>query len=207
LRLWEIKEELGLRADLIVRQGNDIGIYSQHHRHAGTPCAAPKFCARASVMGDRGFTLAELVMVLVLVGILAFFALPRLDFQSAFGERGFHDRLKAGLQFARKAAVAQRRYVCVSVTSGVGGKVTFTIDNSLPENASGCTAPLTLPAADTTSGCATSEICAGSSLSVSADNASFTFDPAGRMTAASKVTFTSTGQPPITVENETGYVH
>ncbi|MBI4293682.1 MAG: prepilin-type N-terminal cleavage/methylation domain-containing protein [Betaproteobacteria bacterium] len=158
---------------------------------------------------DRGFTLAELVMVLVLIGILAFFALPRLDFQSAFSERGFHDKLKAGLQFARKTAVAQRRYVCVGVAAN---EVTFTVDANVPESTAApfggtCpfAGPLALPSPDSGCGGAGNKICAPAGLTLTATAASFQFDARGASSSA--VTFSSTGQPDVKVESETGYVH
>lgn len=161
-------------------------------------------------MKSRGFTLVELVMTLIVIGIIAVTAMSRMDFTSGFSQRAYHDKLKAGLQFARKAAVASRRYVCVAVDpTGVGGKVSFKMENVAPESTAGnCSAGtgLNLPSPDSTSGCAANQICAGSSLSISADNPSFQFDAAGRLTAATKVTFT-TAYGFIYVEAETGYVH
>jgi MSHA pilin protein MshC len=161
-----------------------------------------------AIVKPLGFTLVELVMTLVIVAILSVFALSRLDFRTGFDERSLHDRLKAGLQFARKAAVASRRYVCVSVTNGNGGKVSFTLESAVPESTTGvCGISLTLPTPDTTSGCLTNQICAGSGLSLSADNVSFRFDAQGRLTAGSTVTLSTPGQPGIALEAETGYAH
>jgi len=172
--------------------------------------AVHRFCARRIASATQpGFTLVELVMTLILVSILAVFVVPRLDFKSGFDERAYHDKLKAGLQFARKAAVAQRRYVCVGVAANV---VTFTADAAVPENtatAFGGTCPfatsLALPAPDANCGGAANQICAPSGVTLAATAASFQFDARGGASAA--VTFTSTGQPDLKVEPETGYVH
>ena len=159
----------------------------------------------------QGFTLVELVMTLIIVAILAVFAVSRLDFKSTFDERSYHDRLKAGLQFARKAAVASRRYVCVGAAANV---VTFTIDANVPENTAtpfGGTCPfanpLLLPSPDNSCG-GPNKICVPpSGVTLTPSAASFQFDAKGASSAAAAVTFSSTGPFTITVEPETGYVH
>ena len=62
---------------------------------------------------QRGFTLIELIMVLVMLGVLAVFAAPRVFNRSDFDARGFHDATLAYLRYAQKTAIAQRRTVCV----------------------------------------------------------------------------------------------
>lgn len=68
-------------------------------------------------VGRRGFTLVELVMVLVVLGILAVFAAPRMFERSDFDARGLHDVTLSYLRYAQKTAIAQRRTVCVSFTT------------------------------------------------------------------------------------------
>lgn len=65
-------------------------------------------------MNTRGFTLVELVMTIALVGILAVVALPRMFNTSAFEGQGFFDQTVSVLHYAQKAAIAQRRTVCVA---------------------------------------------------------------------------------------------
>ncbi|MDO8261656.1 MAG: type II secretion system protein [Gallionella sp.] len=62
---------------------------------------------------QRGFTLIELIMVIVLMGVLAVFAAPRIFNSDDFNARGFHDETLAFLRYAQKTAIAQRRTVCV----------------------------------------------------------------------------------------------
>lgn len=77
--------------------------------------------ASAAGMGrsglQLGFTLIELIMVIVMLGVLAVFAVPRIFDSGDFYARGFHDETLALLRYAQKAAIAQRRTVCVTFTS------------------------------------------------------------------------------------------
>lgn len=149
---------------------------------------------------NRGFTMIELIVVMILIGILAAYATARLDV-ATFRERGFHDALKSGLQYARKAAVAKRRQVCVAVATGAGAVVSFTVIAAAPEaGVAACPAddPLPLP------GSSVNSISTPAGVSLTAGS-SFSFDALGR--ASTAVTLSSTGQPDITVAQETGYVH
>lgn len=77
----------------------------------------PHCPGRSRPLGQRGFTLIELIMVMVLIGVLAVFAAPRIFNSNDFYARGFHDETLALLRYAQKTAIAQRRTVCVSFTS------------------------------------------------------------------------------------------
>lgn len=65
----------------------------------------------------RGFTMLELVVVLLIAGILASVALPRLADRSALQERGAREQLRGLLHTARQSAVAQGRDLCVLVAA------------------------------------------------------------------------------------------
>jgi MSHA pilin protein MshC len=57
-------------------------------------------------MRTAGFTLVELVVVIVILGILSAVAMPRFFDNRVFDERGFYEELVAVLKFAQKQAVA-----------------------------------------------------------------------------------------------------
>src|SRR5437016_4821294 len=67
----------------------------------------------------RGFTLPELVMTIVIIGILIAVTAPRFVSWKGFSSRGFYDEAQAVVRYAQKTAVAWRRtiYVCVSATA------------------------------------------------------------------------------------------
>lgn len=68
--------------------------------------------------GEAGFTLVELVAVMVVIGIMAAVAIPRFVGRAPFEARGYVDQTLVALQYARQQAVAQRRQVCVAVAAG-----------------------------------------------------------------------------------------
>src|SRR5665647_363876 len=76
--------------------------------------SAPDHSGSGGGASQRGFTLIELIMVMVMLGVLAVFAAPRIFNSDDFYARGFHDETLALLRYAQKTAIAQRRTVCVS---------------------------------------------------------------------------------------------
>jgi MSHA pilin protein MshC len=62
----------------------------------------------------RGFSFVEIVVVMVIAGILAAFAVPRLT-DSESKATWFNEQAKAGVRYAQRQAVAQRRLVFVEI--------------------------------------------------------------------------------------------
>lgn len=79
--------------------------------------------------------MVELVVVLVVVGIMAAIAVPRLSGLSEYRALAFRDAVANGLRYAQKTATSHRRIVCANFTATT---VTLTIsanaqcDTALP---------------------------------------------------------------------------
>ena len=159
-----------------------------------------------------GFTLVELVMVIVILGVLAVFVAPRLVDKQDLYAKGFHDETLAYLRYAQKTAIAQRRTVCVNFAT-----------NSLTLKAA-----LNAPTgAAVSSDCATAAasfvgpkgesppfLSAKGSVVYSPNPTALNFNGLGQPTTSAGVVLTTRstlqvqGAPnTITVEAATGYVH
>jgi len=164
-----------------------------------------------------GFTMVELIVTMVIIGILAVVVLPRFDLLRGFDEIGYRDQVKATLEYARKAAVAQRRFVCVTRS---GNDLIATRDLRDPDTLSISTANCTLsspgnwvdlpggPARDCPAATPANQICAPSGVTLGgASTASLVFSPLGVSTGGSySIVANSATTATITVEAETGYV-
>jgi MSHA pilin protein MshC len=67
---------------------------------------------------NDGFSLIELTVVIVIIGILAAVAAPRFFDDRAFLERGYYEELTAALKYAQKLAVASGCPVRVAIAAG-----------------------------------------------------------------------------------------
>jgi prepilin-type N-terminal cleavage/methylation domain-containing protein len=79
-----------------------------------------RFCFVHSVVRHSGFTLVELIMVIVLVGVLAVAAVPRMFDLSMWRLRAFADDMQSTTAAMQRRALAQRRPIRASFsTTGV----------------------------------------------------------------------------------------
>ena len=142
-----------------------------------------------------GFTLIEMVVVIVIVGILAVVVLPRFTDQSTFDARGFYDETLSTLRYAQKTAVAQRRPVCATFTA-------TSITLQIAANFGGtCDTNLTGP-----TGIVPHSVTAHGSIQYSAVPAAITFSPDGSASPGASIQVNGAANV-ITVVPETGYVY
>jgi MSHA pilin protein MshC len=165
---------------------------------SGTQAGVLQFGLR--VKGHRGFTLVELITVMVIAGILAVAAIPRFIGHAAFDSRAFYDRTISTLRYAQKLAIAERRFVCVGIASNV---ITLTYDEtarSAVHTAAACPgSALTNPATGATPYTVTAP------AGVTVDAVTFNFDALGSTAATQTITVSGYGD--VIVEAGTGYVH
>jgi MSHA pilin protein MshC len=149
-------------------------------------------------MASRGFTLVELVTVMILIGILAVVALPNLNQTQGFGATAFRDRVAASLRFAQKSAVAKRRMVCATVAPG---GLTLTVDAGFGDG--NCANAMAGP-----DGANPAAVSPSANVTLTPAQTLF-FQPSGAVTSTAPgttYTLTVTGQAPITITGATGNV-
>lgn len=150
----------------------------------------------------HGFTMVELITVMVLVGVLAVVAMPRLDGALSLRSAAWHDQVQAGLLHARSLAQGHRRLVCVSVATGA---VQLSMASANPATA--CNTVLPGIDGDARWAVDTSNIAV-----TSAPSGTFYFQPDGRITSDGagtttvNATITVAGETALVLTGETGHV-
>ncbi|MBW6496025.1 MAG: type II secretion system GspH family protein [Burkholderiaceae bacterium] len=142
--------------------------------------------------------MVELILVMVIAGILAAVAVPRMIGRSSFDTRGFADQLAATVRFAQKLAVSQRRDVSVHLTAS---EATLCYDPIAP-----CATASQAPGPG---GEKPYTVTAPGGVTIASSLAVLTFDAGGRPDIAAQldIQVNGSGTHHVLVEQETGYVH
>jgi len=149
---------------------------------------------------QQGFTVVELITVIVIVGILASVSAPKFVGNDAFAARGAYSTLLSGLRLAQKTAMAQRTTVYVNLN-------TTTRTLCLGYN-SDCSTPLLDPANNQAYSKTLPD-----SVNLATTLTPIVFTSSGKENANNVVTLSvqnnvvSSPARTITIEADTGYVH
>jgi MSHA pilin protein MshC len=155
-----------------------------------------------NISEQSGFTLIELVVVLLLIGVLMVVGMPRFFNQLTFLEWGFSDEVGEALRFSQKMAVATGCDTQIAITVA-----SYQLNQRVNCNSGAFTVPVRLPGSDAAGYTGS----APGSITLTAIN--LYFDPLGRpRNSATNALLTSStliaiGTRSVTVEPETGYVH
>jgi MSHA pilin protein MshC len=147
----------------------------------------------------RGYTLIELVLVIVIAGILAAAIGPHFFDQSVFAQRGYADAIGAALRTAQKAAVASDCPAEVNLSSG-----SYAV---LQQAAAGNTCNPTDTTWSTQVLGLDGEAVAGSAPSTASASplGLYVFNGSGALSAAPATTI-SVGAATISIDAQTGFV-
>jgi MSHA pilin protein MshC len=152
-----------------------------------------------------GFSLLELVTVMIIVSILAIVAIPRLS-RGSFDEARLFDETEAALRYAQRTALASQRTICVTITST---SVTLKRRPAYDDNSCGG-GDLNVPAPAAVDGASTYTVTRQGNASLSMTPLALPqtvyFDRLGKPSFASNQTLTI-GTRSMVIEAETGYVH
>ena len=152
-----------------------------------------------------GFTLVELVLVLVLLAVLSVVAIPSLSGGDGLKSHAFGEQVRATLRFAQKTAVSHRRLVCATFSAS---SVTLSIATVFP--ASACNTAMPSP-----TGAAAYASSSSSTINItpSLPTTAMYFQPSGNVTSDAAGTTIVTpvlaisDARSITIYGDTGYVN
>lgn len=152
---------------------------------------------------QSGFTLIELVAVIIVIGVLSVYVVPRGSIGKDFYNKGFHDETLSYLRYAQKIAIAQRRTVCVSFTNNSLSLNIASNDGDLECNMAMAEASGKSPAI----------LSARSGTAYASKPINFNFNALGQpvdktsSTLSTQIWQVANTTRSIVVESDTGYVH
>ncbi|MBB5198401.1 pilus assembly FimT family protein [Glaciimonas immobilis] len=152
----------------------------------------------------NGFTLVELVMVIIITGILSVVVVPRFIGLETFQARGFYDQTLSMLRYAQKNAIAQHANVFVNVNAPAATLcLTYISDSNCASNDVN---QVVLNPANSQK----FSIVAPRHITIGSTTSTFSFSALGRPSPDAAVNLSIIGDGitrVIIVERETGYVH
>jgi MSHA pilin protein MshC len=152
-------------------------------------------------VGQKGFTLIELVMTLVILGILSATFSPKFFQLSAYQQRVFFDDTLAAIRYAQKLAVATGCNVQVSIAGNL-----FSLKRPGVANRSQCASTTALNFTQNVAHPGSGETqYSGSQSGVTLTSATFYFNALGAASTGLDITVGSTNK--ITIVQETGFVY
>ena len=157
-----------------------------------------KACTRRTG-ASCGHTLVELITVVVILGILAAFAVPRFFDAQVFEERGFYEEVAAALRYGQKIAVGSGCPVRVTIiTNTYDLKQQAASGNRCDPADSTWAVAVMMPTGQAAAGSAPAGIALGPVTT-------FQLDGLGQTNLGSDLTVT-VGALSLTVQAESGYV-
>lgn len=173
------------------------------------PCGLVRIATEAAPSAQRdtwssrqhGFTLVELVVVLLVAGVLLTVGMPRFFNQLTFQEWGFSDELGGALRYGQKLAVASGCDTQVAISAGG-----YQLNQRASCGSGAFTTPVRLPGSDASgyAGSAPGGV-ALTPVSLYFDSLGRPRDSAGGALLGS--TTVTVGGRTLIVEAQTGYVH
>lgn len=141
----------------------------------------------------NGYTLVELVVIIMIIGILALFVAARYGDQTSFDSRGYYDELSSAARYAQRYAIASGCGVRFQVASS---NYSLTVANPCPV---GVGNPVQRPDGGDFSGIAPA--------GVTATTGSYVYNPLGDVNSGGAITVSGGGSShTLTITAGSGFV-